>query len=98
MTADFFTEGNHRIKEEGVVCIPLIRKRRFWPKYIRGEEIKSQFESFKCGFADDASPGKLDNIPFAPYIELLHEGTRRRDVSNVYLWGGPYNQGTRRQK
>ena len=59
-------KGIIELRKKGLYASVLIKKRRFWPKYIRGEEIKAHFESLECGFAD-AWPGKLDNIPFHIY-------------------------------
>ena len=60
-------KGIIELRKKGLYASVLIKKRRFWPKYIRGEEIKAHFESLECGFAD-AKPGKLDNIPFHIYF------------------------------
>ena len=59
-------KGIIELRKKGLYASALIKKCRFWPKYIRGEEIKTHFESLECGFAD-AWPGKLDNIPFHIY-------------------------------
>ena len=49
-------KGIIELRKKGLYASALIKKCRFWPKYIRGEEIKTHFESLECGFAD-AWPG-----------------------------------------
>ena len=62
----FVLKGISELRKKGLYASALMKKRRFWSKYIRGEGIKAHFESLECGFAD-AWPGKLDNIPFHIY-------------------------------
>jgi hypothetical protein len=40
-----------------------MKKRRYWPKWISGDEIISHFADKDVG-AVDALPGMLDNVPF----------------------------------
>ena len=51
------------LKKRGVYASALIKKRRFWPKHIKGEEINSHFDDKEVGHADSL-PGKIDNVPF----------------------------------
>ena len=51
------------LKKKGVFSAALIKKRRYWPKYIDGDGIKSHFHNKKVGDVD-ALPGTLDEIPF----------------------------------
>ena len=59
-------KGIIELRKKGLYASALIKKRRFWPKYIRSEEIKAHFESLECGFVN-ARQEKLDNIPFQTY-------------------------------
>jgi hypothetical protein len=47
----------------GVYGSAVIKKRRYWPKYINGDAIDSQFESKEIG-ETDSLPGTLDGINF----------------------------------
>jgi hypothetical protein len=46
-----------------VFSAALIKKRRYWPKYIDGDRIKQHFQSKAIG-AIDALRGELDEVPF----------------------------------
>ena len=45
-------KGNLELKKRGVYASALIKKRRFWPKYIKGDDIKSQFDGKDVGDCD----------------------------------------------
>jgi Transposase IS4 len=51
------------LRQKGVYAAALVKKRRYWPKHIKGEEIKEHFSSKQVGDAD-ARKGTLDNTPF----------------------------------
>jgi Transposase IS4 len=51
------------LKKRGVYAAALIKKRRYWPKWIPGDDIINYFVNKEVG-AVDALPGKLNNIPF----------------------------------
>ena len=51
------------LKKRGVFASELIKKRRYWPKHIDGDQINSHFDDKDIGDADSL-PGRLDNIPF----------------------------------
>ena len=51
------------LAKKGIFASALIKKRRYWPKYIKGEEIKEHFKDKMVGEVD-AWPGKIDSIPF----------------------------------
>jgi hypothetical protein len=55
--------GITELRKVGVFAAALIKKRRYWPKYIRGDDIKQHFEDKDVGDVD-AWPGKLDGVPF----------------------------------
>ena len=51
--------------QKGCVC-GVIKKRRYWPKFIRGGEIKAHFVNKDVGDADSWA-GVLDDKPFHVY-------------------------------
>lgn len=67
--------------KKGVFALALIKKCRYWPKHIPGEEIKHCFEPLPVG-STNRLPGKWDNIPFG----ICTERTRLRVNVHVHLW------------
>ena len=59
-------KGIVELQKNGVYASALIKKRRYWPKHIRGKDIKSHFADKEVG-ATDAWAGKLDGVPFHIY-------------------------------
>ncbi|KAL7578819.1 hypothetical protein ACA910_016040 [Epithemia clementina (nom. ined.)] len=59
-------KGIIELRKKGVFASALIKKRRYWPKYIRGEEIRAHFDGKDVG-ATDSWRGELDNTPFHIY-------------------------------
>ena len=51
------------LKKRGVFASALIKKRRFWPKYIDGDAIDLHFKDKDIG-KSDSLPGKMHDIPF----------------------------------
>ena len=41
-----------KCKEVGVYVSALIKKRRYWPKHVKGDEIKAHFEDKEVGYVD----------------------------------------------
>jgi hypothetical protein len=56
-------KGIVELKLRGVFSAALIKKRRYWPKYIEGERIKAHFDDKAIGTVD-AIRGELDEVPF----------------------------------
>jgi hypothetical protein len=56
-------QGLIELKKRGVFAAALIKKRRYWPKWILGDEIDKHFDDKEVGDVD-AWPGTLDNVPF----------------------------------
>ena len=56
-------KGIVELRKKGVFASALIKKRRYWPKYIRGEEVKEHFNDKEVGDADSWG-GKLEDVPF----------------------------------
>ena len=59
-------KGLVAIRKKGVFAAALIKKRRYWPKFIRGDEIKEHFKDKEVGTAE-AWRGELDDVPFHVY-------------------------------
>ena len=54
------------LRKKGVYASALIKKQRYWPKYIKGDEIKAHFNNKNVGDMDSWA-GTFDNIPFHVY-------------------------------
>ena len=59
-------KGIIELRKKGVFASALIKKRQYWPKFIRGDDIKAHFDNKEVGETDSWA-GKLDNIPFHVY-------------------------------
>lgn len=53
----------HSLAMVGVFASAMIKKRRYWPKHIDGEMIKTTFNNKPVGFADSIG-GQYDGRPF----------------------------------
>ena len=51
------------LKKRGLFASALIKKQRYWPKHIKGDNIIEHFETQKVGDTDSL-PGTLDGVPF----------------------------------
>ena len=40
------------LRKRGVFAHVLFKKRKYWPKYIKGDKIKVHFEGLEVGTAD----------------------------------------------
>ena len=56
-------KGIVELCKKGVFASALIKKRRYWPKYICGDEVKEHFNDKEVGDADSWG-GKLEDVPF----------------------------------
>ena len=45
-------KGIIELRKKGVFASALIKKQRYWPKYIKGDAIKAHFENKNVGDAD----------------------------------------------
>ena len=54
------------LRKKGVFASALIKKWRYWPKYIKGDDIQAPFDNKNMGDVDSWA-GTLDNIPFHVY-------------------------------
>ena len=51
------------LKKMGVFSSVMIKKRRYWPRYVKGEVIKSHFEDAPVGDSQ-IFPGKINGVTF----------------------------------
>ena len=58
------------LKKRGVFAHALIKKRRYWPNHVPGEQIIQHFAD-KAIRSADAIKGELDGVPF--YIYSMKE-------------------------
>jgi hypothetical protein len=63
-------KGIIEMRKKGVFGAALIKKRRYWPKFIPGDELDRHFDDKDVGFAD-AIKGVFDQVPF--YIFAMKE-------------------------
>jgi Transposase IS4 len=56
-------KGIIELRQRGVFAAAVIKKRRYWPKYIPGEQIQQHFAGQEVGSVD-ALGGTLDGVPF----------------------------------
>ena len=54
------------LRKAGVFSSALIKKRRYWPRYVKGEEIKEHFANKDPG-SFDAIKGRMENTDFYIY-------------------------------
>ena len=59
-------KGIVELKKRGVYASALIKKRRYWPKYIKGDDIKSHFDGGDVGDCDSWK-GQMDEVDFHVY-------------------------------
>ena len=63
-------EGVIELQKRGVFTAALIKKRRYWPKYVPGEKIKAHFINQGVGDVDNWH-GKLDGVQF--HLQCMRE-------------------------
>ena len=59
-------KGIVELRRRGVFASALIKKRRYWPKHIKGDEIRDHFVQREVGDVD-ALPGIMDGVSFHVY-------------------------------
>ena len=57
-------KGIVELKKRGVYASALIKKRKYWPKYIKGDAIKQQHFDDKDVGDCDSWKGNMDKVPF----------------------------------
>jgi hypothetical protein len=56
-------QGLVELKKIGVFASALIKKRRYWPKYVPGEQIDDRMKDKEIGDVD-ALNGTLEGVPY----------------------------------
>ena len=59
-------KGIVEIKKRGIYASALIKKRTYWPKYIKGDVIRQHFDDKAVGNCDSWK-GNMDEVPFHVY-------------------------------
>ena len=59
-------KGIVELKKRGIYASALIKKRKYWPKYIKGDVIKQHFDEKAVGNCDSWK-GNMDEVPFHVY-------------------------------
>ena len=59
-------KGIIELKKRGVYASALINKHHYWPKYIKGDDIKSHFDDKDVGNCN-AWKGQMDEVDFHVY-------------------------------
>jgi hypothetical protein len=56
-------KGIIELRKKGVFAAAVVKKRKYWPKYIKGDVIKAQFDNKELGSVDMIN-GMLEGVPF----------------------------------
>ena len=56
-------KGIIELQKKEVFGATLIKKRRYWPKFVKGDDNIKQFEDKEIGYSDSL-PGKMDGVSF----------------------------------
>ena len=59
----YVLKGIVELRKRGVFALALIKKRRYWPKFIKVNDVKAHFAYHEVG-AVNAWPGHLDGVKF----------------------------------
>ena len=59
-------KGIVELKKHGVYASALIKKRKYWPKHIKGDAIKQHFDEKAVGDCNSWK-GKMEEVPFHVY-------------------------------
>ena len=92
-------KGIIELRKKGVFGAALIKKRRYWPKFVKGDDNIKQFEDKEIGYSDSL-PGKMDGVSFDIFamkepdylMQIMSTyGTNERvgaDKTQNYLYNG----------
>ena len=59
-------KGIVELKKRGVYASALIKKRKYWPKYSKGDIIRQHFDEKAVGGCDSWK-GNMEEVPFHVY-------------------------------
>ena len=74
-------KGIVELKKRGVYASALIRKHRYWPKYIKGDDIKSHFDGKDVGDCDSWK-GQMDEVDF--HVNAMKEPDYVMSIMSTY--------------
>ena len=74
-------KGIVEMRKLGVFGAALIKKRRYWPKHIRGDDIAQHFEKKEVGDVD-AWPGEMDGVKF--HVFCMKEPNYVMSIMSTY--------------
>ena len=74
-------KGIVELRKKGVFASALIKKRRYWPKHIPGDQIREYFSTKQVGDVD-AMPGTLDGVQF--HVFALKEPNYVLSIMSTY--------------
>ena len=60
-------KGIIELKKRGVYASALIKNRKYWPKHIKGDDIKAHFDGKDVGDCDSWK-GVMEEVPFHVWI------------------------------
>ena len=79
------------LKKQGLFAAALIKKRRYWPKLVPGDEIIAHFNDKEVGVVD-AIKGTMDSVPFhihgmkePDYISMLMDRSQNISLHFIYI-------------
>lgn len=75
-------KGIIELRKKSVFALPLIKKRRYWQKYVDGDKIKEHMEAKEVGDVD-AWAGALDGVKF--HIHCLKEPDYVMSLMSSYV-------------
>jgi len=82
-------KGIIELKKRGVYASTLIKKCKYWPKYIHGDDAKKDFGNKEVG-KSDAQPGKMNSVPF--HVFCLKEPDYVMSPMSTYARLSTFNQ------
>ena len=85
-------KGIVELKKRRVYASALIKKRRYWPEYIKGDDIKSYFDGKDVGDCD-ARKEQMDKVDF--HVYMMKEPVYVMSIMSTYgtnQWMGKETQ------
>ena len=74
-------KGIVNFQKKGVFASALIKNCRYWPRFIKGDDVKEHLAYFEVG-AVDAWPGHLDGVKF--YVSCMKEPEYAMSLMTTY--------------
>ena len=85
-------QGIVELQKKGLYSSAVIKKRRYWPAGVKGDDVINHFKDKEIG-SYDALPGELDSVPFnlvcikeklchEPDVDIWHDERSQNSTSN----------------